>query len=102
MAGKNVPVTDIKPGDIIDYNGARAMVFRAWASQDEAPIRDAPVGLEITWVSPADGQSHNTRLVWPDLPARSPDAPRPTDAELADALKSDIKRRPVKRLYAWG
>lgn len=103
MAGKNVPATDIKSGDVIDYRGARATVMAVWTSQEDSPLRNmvSPVGIEIAWVDPDNGQANMTRLVWPNVEpvdANLTDHRRLSDDDIKERLTDDLGKRPVKRL----
>lgn len=99
MAGKNVKATEVKPGDVIEIRGTRAMVFKVWSKFEDSPVRPFPVGIEIGWVDPSNGQANSTRLVWPDLDLAQKSL---TGDEIVALLPADLKKRPVKRLYAWG
>jgi len=54
-------------GQVIDWRGHPATVLEAWQTQDDAPIKKAPVGAIIEWEE--NGEICRCRIVWPDLTA---------------------------------
>lgn len=91
--------TDVAVGDVFDYRGHDATITACWQTQDDSPIKRAPVGIEFTWVD-ENGNVQNTRMVWPDLTfaeRKNPEQdPRGlTDEQVEAQLVDDLAALPI-------